>query len=88
MCIEGTEQVIGREHLQGKMKTELNILLQKHKRIRANIKAARNKKEKRKLQKEKLNIIKEVYEKHNMEAVIEETEAHKDDSRKIFQAIK
>ena len=94
-CINTAEEVVGRKTRSKKSENEEIInLSEKQKKLRLEINKNKNKQVKEKLQKERNETLKQLHKKleeEEMEEILEianEVEAHKDDSRRMFQAVK
>ena len=94
-CVKAAEEVVGRKQSEKKSgNKEIEELSQKQKSIRNDMNATNTKKGKEKLHKQRNKALKEIHsklkeeEEKKIREMVEEIEKYKDDSRKMFQAIK
>ena len=94
-CTKAAEEVVGRKNSEKKTDNEdIKKLSEKQKALRNDINSTDNKMEKGKIQAERNQIMKEIHNKleeenqKEMLELVEEIENSKDDSRRMFQAVK
>ena len=94
VCKKATEEVVGTHgRVRKSANEEIKKLSEEQRRLRDNINSTRNKKKRETIQKERNKIMKELHKEMDEEEVAKilqmvEVERSKDDSRRMFQAVK